>query len=437
MDGNNAIKRYPVVLRFEGLKPSDLGGYEGHRTRRGGDLGHVDGGRKHLNRRLIGDEDWAAKALDEIDAIRVGNFAAELESLEARKRKKDIKRRLAEGPHDPWRPTRHGPMRELILTANKEWFDDDLSGFLGEGGNQRVEEFERLAVGWLTHQFGDDVIHARADLDEQTYHIHAVIMPRVTVEMTRTNKKTGETKVIATRRMLQPSKFEVIEDYEKAQDSVGEWFAELGLVRGERRKQAIRDALTDGREPPAKRRHVRPAEWRQREELRLARDAERLERRKREVEAREAEADGIIGFADAIASGAIDESGREIANDSAQDDGEAAAPGPVAPVGIASAGYARARRAFRAASKRIWRRAEVEAQQQVAKDVAEIRKADAVLAQALDLLPSGLQQRLLQVRRAISARLVGIDRRAQRQDETFHQKETQDGGRKKYNENKR
>jgi len=431
MDGNNAPKRYPVVLRFEGLKPSDLGGYEGHRTRRGGDLGHVDESRKHLNRRLIGNEDWAVKALDEIDEIRTGNFAAELEGLEARKRKKDIKRRLAEGPHDPWRPTRHGPMRELILTANKEWFDDDLSGFLGEGGNQRVEEFERLAVSWLKHQFGDDVIHARADLDEQAYHIHAVIMPRVTVEMTRTNKKTGETKVIATRRMLQPSKFEVIEDYEKAQDSVGEWFAELGLVRGERRKQAIRDALTDGREPPAKRRHVRPAEWRQQEELRLAREAARLETRKREVKAREAEAESIIGFADAVASGAVDESGRAITDDGPDDGGEPAAPKPVGAMRIASTGFARVRGAFRAASKRIRMRAEADAQRQVAKDVAEIRKADEVLAQALDWLPGALQRRLIQVRRSISTRLVGIDLRAQREGETFHQKETRDPGKGK------
>jgi len=54
----------------------------------------------------------------------------------------------------------------------------------------------------------------------------------------------------------------MIRDYEEAQDSVGRHFAQIGLVRGEWRKQAIRDALNNGKEPPAKRRHVRPAQWR-------------------------------------------------------------------------------------------------------------------------------------------------------------------------------
>ncbi len=413
MDGANIEKRYPVVLRFEGLSPSDLGGYEAHRMRKGGDLGHIDRERGGRNRRLIGDEDWAKQALAEIDKIRAGNFAAELESLEARKRKKDVRRRLAEGPHDPWRPTRHGPMREVILTANKEWFDDDLSEFLGEGANPRVEAFERLAVGWLKHQFGDDVIHARADLDEQAYHIHAVIMPRATVEMTRTDKTTGETRTIATRQMLQPSKFEVIRDYEVAQDSVGEWFAELGLVRGERRKQAIRDALSDGREPPAKRRHVRPAEWRRHEEKRLAEKAARLEKRKRGLEEREAEADGIIGFADAVAEGTIDEKGQTVSDDRGRADGGSEPSKPVGRLRIGSAGFARARRAFLAASKRFQRRARKQAEARAAKQVeaavADIKQADQTIFDIAAQLPAHLRERIAQSRRVLTARIMSLD----------------------------
>ncbi|WP_085846952.1 hypothetical protein [Pacificibacter marinus] len=66
----------------------------------------------------------------EIAEIKAQNFAAE---LEARNRKKDIQRRLAEGPHNPWLPTPHGPMREVILMANKEWFDAELAAVFGEG----------------------------------------------------------------------------------------------------------------------------------------------------------------------------------------------------------------------------------------------------------------------------------------------------------------
>ncbi|WP_168199165.1 hypothetical protein [Pseudorhodobacter turbinis] len=41
MDGSHFETRYPVVLRFEGIGPENLAGYEKHRKRVGGDIGHV------------------------------------------------------------------------------------------------------------------------------------------------------------------------------------------------------------------------------------------------------------------------------------------------------------------------------------------------------------------------------------------------------------
>ncbi|MGG7644779.1 plasmid recombination protein [Rhodovulum sp. YNF3179] len=419
MDGAVSEQFHPVVLRFEGLSPSDLAGYEAHRCRRGGDLGHVDETRSDQNRRLIGPADWAERALEEVETIKAENFAAELEALESRKRRKDIQRRLAEGPHDPWRPTRHGPMRELILTANKEWFEEDLSVFFGEATtNQRVAEFERLAVDWLRETFGEDVIHARADLDEEAYHIHAVIMPRETVEMKRTDKATGEKKVIARRKMLQPSKFDVIRDYELAQDSVGEWFAPLGLTRGERRAQAIRDALENGRESPKKRRHVRPAEWRRRQEKELAEKEAHLEVRRREVEAREREADAVLAFTEGIASGELDESGREVKSGSVEVRADNPSRLPRSPALKASRGFGLARRAFRSALRRLRTRLEAdaraEAERQVAEDLAEIRKADDIIVSLAELLPNDMRAKLASARRSLSKRIVGLERKSER-----------------------
>jgi len=255
-------KEYPVVLRFEGMMPADLAGYEAYRLRKGGDLGHVDRQRSGLNNRLLGSTDWAQQAQHEINQMAQEAFAAELEYHECGKDQKAIKKRLAEGPRNPWRSSRHGPLREVILTANKDWFEQtDDSGQLFDDQRKAVREqvFERHAVSWLQKHFGSDVSHARAVRDEQAYHIHAVIMPRTIV------RKCG-----VECRQLQPSIHPMIRDYETAQDSVGQHFAEIGLVRGERRKQVIRDALNNGKEPPAKRRHVRQAKWRQQEELRLA-----------------------------------------------------------------------------------------------------------------------------------------------------------------------
>ena len=269
---------YAIVMRMQGLSPANLASFEKHRLRRGGDLGHVDKSRSNLNRPLIGRANWAVLALNEIGEMRVANFANELDGLKRRRRKAELKRRLAEGPRDPWRPTRHGPMREVILTANRKWFD--TIGAKGEA------QFEERAVVWLRENFGDDVVHARADLDEQAYHIHAVILPRAI-------DSKG-------RQVLQPSKHPLIRSYEMGQDSVGDWFAEIGLKRGEKRKQAVRTAcihnaqlraaIAEGMpeedlpEPmalPAYRQHVSPRKWREAQEIALA-------KRETEATAREA-----------------------------------------------------------------------------------------------------------------------------------------------------
>lgn len=266
-------KKFAIVMRMAGIRPENLIGYELHRQRRGGDLGHVDDARSHLNRRLIGPENWADLALAEIAEMRLENFANELESLERRRRKTEMERRFAEGPRDPWVASRHGPMREVILTANCAWFE--------AAGEDSEARFEERAIAWLTEHFGEDCVHARADLDEEAYHIHAVIIPRA-------KTKDG-------RRMLQPSKHRMIRSYEDAQDSVGAWFAELGLVRGEKRAEAIRDAtLRNARiredaaagvpdvllqtevDVPKRRQHVSPRNWRERQEVELAGRDEKL-----------------------------------------------------------------------------------------------------------------------------------------------------------------
>ncbi|WP_281969198.1 plasmid recombination protein [Roseovarius nanhaiticus] len=294
-----AGKEFPVVLRFEGMNPSDIGGYEAHRYRKGGDLGHIDPDKPEPCR-LLGSENWAENAIAEIQQMKMDTFAAELEDLDRRNRRKDLRKRLVEGPKDPWRASRHGPMREVILTANKEWFDqtDNTDELFN---TEREDAFEERAVAWLKEHFGDDVIHARADLDEQAYHIHAVIMPRATVQ------KYG-----VECSVLQPSIHPLVKDYEAAQDSVGAWFAPLNLVRGERRKQAIRDALNSGKTPPISPRHVRPAKWRAMEEKRLADKAAKVEIRERAIVQREQHAEEIIAFAGDVADDVIDENGQQL-----------------------------------------------------------------------------------------------------------------------------
>ena len=392
-----ASKKHPVVLRFEGMDPSDIGGYEAHLYRKGGDLGHIDRNRAKP-RRLIGSETWAEEARAEIELMKVETFAAELADLDRRNRRKDLEKRRIEGPRDPWRSSRHGPMRELILTANKDWFEQTESSDV-EFSSSQEELFEEHAVAWLRENFGDDVIHARADLDEQAYHIHAVIMPRATV------RKYG-----TECRVLQPSAHPLIKDYEAAQDSVGEWFSEIGLVRGKRRKQAIREALTDGREPPVNPRHVRPAEWRAKEEKRLAEKAAAVEVRERDIVEREDNAASVLAFAGAVAAGAIDTDGRPVKRVSASQNLQEQPP-----LKPATPGFVVARKAFRAAAKRLGVRAEKkarrEAQERIASEIEEIRAADEIILEIARAFPQKQRERIAMIRRTLTAKIMALDPR--------------------------
>lgn len=385
--------KHPIVLRFAGMHPSDISGYEAHRYRKYGDLGHIARD-KPKPRLLIGTANWAEEALAEIKLIKMETFAAELTALDLRNRRKDLKRRRIEGPRDPWRASRHGPLREVLLTANKDWFDE-TQGNDELFNTAREEQFEEHAVAWLKENFGDDVIHARADTDEQAYHIHAVIMPRATVH------KYG-----VECHMLQPSIHPLIKDYEAAQDSVGEWFSEIGLVRGEARKQAIRDALNNGKASPEKRRHVRPAEWRANEELRLAKEAANLETRRREVSEREDIADDVIAYADAVSVGDIDEDGKPIKPSTTTGS-------PITPALRTGFGFVKARNAFRAAAKRLALRAAIKAKQaaetRIGAEISEIKKADATILEIARLLPNGLRGKIADVRRKLTASIMALD----------------------------
>lgn len=111
--------------------------------------------------------------------------------------------------------------------------------------------------------------------------------------------------------MLQPSKHPMIRSYEDAQDSVGAWFAELGLVRGEKRAEAIRDAtrrnakicedaaegvpdvlLPTEVEVPKRRQHVSPRQWREQQEAKIAKRENVADRKESDLAAQAEELTG-------------------------------------------------------------------------------------------------------------------------------------------------
>lgn len=87
-----ARKEYPVVMRMQGLWPENIGGFEKHRMRAGGDLGHVDPSRSRNNQRLLGTTNWAQLVHQEIRRMKWENHGKELAQLEKRRRRAELQR---------------------------------------------------------------------------------------------------------------------------------------------------------------------------------------------------------------------------------------------------------------------------------------------------------------------------------------------------------
>lgn len=408
-----AQKEHPVVMRMQGLWPENIRGFEKHRMRQGGDTGHVDRSRSKLNRRLIGREDWAQFVHGEIQRMRLANFDRELAQLRKRRRTAEIERRLVEGAKDPWRPTRHGPLREVILTANAEWFEGVDGDPFDEGYETREQAFERLGVAWLRKTFGDDCVHARADRDEKAYHIHAVILPRAI-------GKDG-------RMMLQPSQHPVIRNYEKGQDDVGAWFAAagIGLKRGERRKEKVREAIKhnaklrkDQKEGqrleeveaplPEYRQHVSPRKWREAQDCKIAeRDIEvggredrvleaeaAVAERETQAELKDREADEVLAIAQAVADGDLTGLERD------QETGREGEPIPRKPT--------LARRLFGKAIDLLRAEQRAEVREEVAGAFGQIRRADDAIVEIANLLPIDARRQIAAARKTLSRAITAL-----------------------------
>ncbi|WP_065331267.1 hypothetical protein [Tritonibacter mobilis] len=425
-----ATNNHPIVLRFEGLRPEQLSRFELHRLRRQMDRSEFEPRRTRFNKLLIGSDTWAEDTLAEIDDMRMENFANELTKLRKRKRVSEIEKRMIEGPKDPWRPSKHGPMREVIITAHSDWFESagDQSTWRGMMAKRRREkQFEDLAIGWLTYNFGEDVVHARADRDEKTYHIHAVILPRG-------KDQHG-------RPMLIPSKHDAIRSYEHAQDIAGIWFAQAGLARGEARAFAARQARTAGMKGPDPVNHKPTWKWRQEvaaelwsERVELNARAPKLDAREEAVEAEAAqveartvavaaresateraanEADAVLAVAEGLASNYFevkDASGPpRLAVTEAGKASDHAKP-IIQRVAKSRKGRQRAEGLFSRAWSAMREFARCEAEERLRDEFAEIETTQEALLNVAKDLPPTIREGLGATWRTVSKQVVGVRR---------------------------
>ena len=243
---------FPVVLRFESVRPAAMARIRMHARRSGGDLDHIHPAAQNLpvaarNEFYEGgpppSDFWVEDFRRTVRENALANREAKAKAAERRGQRKEAGRIRRDPPTPPYREGKGGPLREGVLTANAEWFAEDP---------RRVQTFKKEGLAFLRKHFGKDLLHVRYDLDEAAPHFQFVVGSWVE----ETTPGGAEVKV------LRPRSNTLIADYEKAQDAAGEHFKGLGLERGQSWRKMMKLAKEAGIEPPPKRHHKTPRAYR-------------------------------------------------------------------------------------------------------------------------------------------------------------------------------
>lgn len=321
-----------LVLRVARRRLADLAGMTLHQSRSGGDLRHVDLARTRLNGVFVGSGNPGADVRSAIDAVSRQNLINEVAVLRATRGKKAAEKRLRLGPVDPWDAKNAAPWNELVLSASPEFFRAPGQG-PGEWDQERVEIFAARARSILRKRFGSGLVHLALHLDEETPHVHAAVLPLVR----RRSARRGLQRLVSHRQHPAFREQEAGDEplghersYERLQDEFAQEFADLGLVRGERRAEAARIAQVLGQSTPEAVRHRTTAEWRaeqaavvedleaQRdwqtaENIRLEAEGSRAKKAQRASRAAQEAADARSMVAEGVSAGAAALAAQELA----------------------------------------------------------------------------------------------------------------------------
>lgn len=85
------------------------------------------------------------------------------------------------------------PYVQMVLSASPGYFRREGQG-PGEWDDDRLTTWREATMRWLREEYGDDLVHASIHLDEDTPHIHALIVPTYSKKARKPGKrKRGET----------------------------------------------------------------------------------------------------------------------------------------------------------------------------------------------------------------------------------------------------
>lgn len=85
------------------------------------------------------------------------------------------------------------PYVQMVLSASPEFFRDPGQG-PGQWNKRRMREWGKRTFDWLREEYGADLVHASIHLDEDTPHIHALVVPTYQKKPRKPGRqKRGET----------------------------------------------------------------------------------------------------------------------------------------------------------------------------------------------------------------------------------------------------
>lgn len=164
-----------IVMTIQYAAASDIRAVSDHELNRTPDgSSAIDPARSHLNRVLVGPR-TQQQALDALWAAGVRPPTAQAEA----------------------------PYVQIVLSASPSYFRAPEQG-PGQFDGEKTAAWEQATLDWLRQEYGEDLVHASMHLDEDTPHMHVLVVP--------TYKKAG-------RRPGRRKRHETEDDFEERKEA--------------------------------------------------------------------------------------------------------------------------------------------------------------------------------------------------------------------------
>lgn len=152
-----------IVMNIRYAAASEIRAVSFHEENRDPDgSSAIDPDRSHLNRLL-----WS---LDQPEPILFGGVDNRPKTQQTA-----LEALWASGVQKPAAQS-EAPYVQMVLSASPEYFRDEGQG-PGEWKQERLTEWLDRTMTWLRKEYGDDLVHVSLHLDEDTPHLHVLIVP--------------------------------------------------------------------------------------------------------------------------------------------------------------------------------------------------------------------------------------------------------------------